>query len=182
MSSARRSSASASKRSGPSSTMASHSCSSPSDDMQSSKAGGAKVQDTCGLRTASSPRYSAVIVRGSKCSRTAPSVIGTSTVSAPARRTASTPPARPRLTTTATPTLRVLDMYVRGREGSRGHGPEAADLQVHATVELLALLARVVAERRLGAEGHDLDRRLRDASSTRNYLTVSPRRCASTLL
>src|SRR5256885_5457325 len=63
---------------------------------------------------------------------------------APPRRTARTPPARTRMTTTATPTLRVLDIGVRGRDGSRGHGAEATDLQVHATVELLALLARVV--------------------------------------
>src|SRR5260370_41671463 len=163
MSSARLSSTSASKRSGPSSTMTSHSCSSPSDDAHSSKAGGAKVQDTCGLSTASSPRYSAEIVRGSKCSCTAPSVIGTLIVSAPARRTARAPPARTRMTTTATPVLRVLDIGVRGRGGSRCHGAEAADFEVHAPVELLALLPRVVAERRLGAEGHDLDRRLRHA-------------------
>src|SRR5260370_32044591 len=73
------------------------------------------------------------------------------------------PPATTRMTTAATPVLRVLDIGVRGRGGSRGHGAEAADLEVHAPVELLALLARVVAERRLGAEGHDLDRRLRHA-------------------
>src|SRR5438552_8172013 len=163
MSSARLSSTSASKRSGPSSTMASHSCSSPSEDTHSSRSGGAKVQDTCGLSTASSPRYSVEIVRGPKCSRTAPSVIGTSRVSAPARRTARTPPARTRTTTTTTPTLRVLDTGVRGRDARRGHGTAATDLQVHATVELLSLLARVVAERRLGAEGHDLARRLRHA-------------------
>src|SRR5205814_7979579 len=82
---------------------------------------------------------------------------------APSRRTARTPPARTRMMTTARPTLRVLDIGVRGRDGRRGHGAEATDLQVHATVELLALLARVVAERRLGADGHDLDRRLRHA-------------------
>src|SRR5207237_5651944 len=60
--------------------------------------------------------------------------------------------------------LRPVD---RGRSGhrrrSRDGCGELAKLEMHPAIELLALLARVVAQRSLRAHRHHLDRRLRDA-------------------
>src|SRR5437870_10584466 len=80
-----------------------------------------------------------------------------SSVSAPPRRAAMTPPARStRTTATARPSLRLRDIVASRAAGGEGHGAEVPDLEVDATIELLALLAWVVAEGRLVAESHDL--------------------------
>src|SRR5919201_2036975 len=62
----------------------------------------------------------------------------------------------------------------RRNDDSGGHGrpdkTEPANLEVHAAVELLALLTRVVAKRSLGAERGDLHRHLRHAELDQELL------------